>query len=109
MLRFTFPATTALFVYIASAQPAPERVIAFGTAIDPAAQVEASRELAKAQAKPDNPQWRAKGDQHRTYRFPATNADMPYRIAVPSAWDGKSSLPLVLMLHGAGSNENMYV
>ena len=29
---------------------------------------------------------------------------MPYRIYVPTRWDGKSSLPIVLFLHGAGAN-----
>ena len=27
---------------------------------------------------------------------------MPYRIYVPTRWDGKRSLPIVLFLHGAG-------
>jgi predicted peptidase len=65
--------------------------------------------LAKSVAVPGNPQWRAKGDQHRTYKFPAAGADMPYRLYVPTTWDGESKLPLVLMLHGAGSDENRYL
>ncbi len=84
-------------------------LIPFGTKLDPNAQTLASRELAKSLAKPGGPQWQAKGDQHRTYRFPATGAEMPYRLYVPTTWDGKSKLPLVLILHGAGSNENQYV
>ncbi len=31
---------------------------------------------------------------------------MPYRVYVPTTWDGKASLPIILMLHGAGANEN---
>ncbi len=34
---------------------------------------------------------------------------MPYRIYVPTRWDGKSSLPIVLFLHGAGANESTYL
>ena len=34
---------------------------------------------------------------------------MPYRLYVPTAWDGKSKLPLVMILHGAGSDENWYL
>ena len=34
---------------------------------------------------------------------------MPYRLYVPTSWDGKSQLPLVMMLHGAGSDEKWYV
>lgn len=49
------------------------------------------------------------GDQHRTYVFSATGATMPYRVYVPTTWDGKASLPILLMLHGAGANENTYM
>ena len=31
---------------------------------------------------------------------------MPYRVYVPTTWDGKASLPIILMLHGAGANES---
>ena len=34
---------------------------------------------------------------------------MPYRVYVPTTWDGKASLPIILMLHGAGANENSYM
>ena len=33
---------------------------------------------------------------------------MPYRVYVPKTWDGKASLPIILMLHGAGANEGTY-
>jgi predicted peptidase len=49
------------------------------------------------------------GDQHREYLFAPTGAKMPYRIYVPTTWDGKTSLPIVLFLHGAGANENTYL
>ena len=58
---------------------------------------------AAAQAAP------ATGDQHRTYVFAPTGAEMPYRIYVPSTWDGKRSLPILLFLHGAGANESTYL
>ena len=51
----------------------------------------------------------ASGDQHRTYVFAPTGAEMPYRIYVPSTWDGKRSLPILLFLHGAGANESTYL
>ena len=51
----------------------------------------------------------ATGDQHRTYVFTPTGAEMPYRIYVPSTWDGKRSLPILLFLHGAGANESTYL
>jgi predicted peptidase len=83
--------------------------ISFGCAVNAQEQIRESQSLAKSIASPNNPQWRAKGDQHRKYRFAAANADMPYRLYVPTSWDGKSHLPLVVMLHGAGSDENWYL
>ncbi len=52
---------------------------------------------------------RPKGDQHREYDFAPTGQRMPYRIYVPTRWDGKSSLPILLFLHGAGANESTYL
>ena len=34
---------------------------------------------------------------------------MPYRLYVPTSWDSKSLLPLIVFLHGAGSDENWYL
>lgn len=89
---------------VQAGQPIP-----FGSALDADRQIQESQELAKRVAVPGNPQWRAKGDQHRTYKFPAAGGEMPYRLYVPTTWDGDSKLPLVLMLHGAGSDENRYL
>src|SRR4029453_7067507 len=55
------------------------------------------------------PPARATGDQHRQYVFAPTGQPMPYRVYVPTTWDGKASLPIILMLHGAGANENSYM
>jgi predicted peptidase len=82
--------------------------IKYGCAIIAQEQIRESQALAKSVATPGDPQWRAKGDLHRKYHFPAANADVPYRLYVPTSWDGKSQLPLVLMLHGAGADENWY-
>lgn len=51
----------------------------------------------------------ATGDQHRQYLFAPTGEQMPYRVYVPTTWDGKASLPVILMLHGGGANENTYM
>jgi predicted peptidase len=83
--------------------------IVFGCKINADEQIRESRVLAKSIASPNDPQWRAKGDLHRKYHFPAANADMPYRLYIPTTWDSKSRLPLVMILHGAGSDENWYV
>lgn len=90
--------------------PAPgSRVIAWGTTLDPRAQTAESAALARSLVRPGSPGWRAKGDQHRSYAFPAANATVPYRICVPPTWNGRSPLPLVVFLHGAGNDENGYL
>jgi len=52
---------------------------------------------------------RTTGDQHREYRFAPTGQQMPYRIYVPTSWDGDTALPILLFLHGAGANESTYL
>ncbi len=83
--------------------------ISFGTSLDPRAVVNSAKELAASLAKPGGAQWRAKGDQRRTYRNAATGRDEPYRICVPSTWDGTASLPPSCSCDGAGSDENSYL
>jgi len=90
-------------------QAASERPISFGTTLDAEAQIRASQALAKSIANPNSPQWQAKGDQHRTYFFPEANTTLRYRLCVPTNWDGKSKLPLVMFLHGAGNDESSYL
>lgn len=83
--------------------------IPFGSALDAEQQTKESQHLAKDLLSAPNPQRRAKGDQHRTYNFPAAKKAMPYRLYVPTTWDGQSRLPLIVMLHGGGSDENRYM
>lgn len=52
---------------------------------------------------------RPKGDQHREHVFAPTGQTLPYRIYVPDRWDGRSALPILLFLHGAGANESTYL
>jgi predicted peptidase len=86
-----------------------QRSISFGTLLDAQAVMTAAQQLAKSLASPSSAQWQAKGDQHRKYHFADANTDEPYRLCVPTTWDGKSSLPLAMFLHGSGSDENTYV
>ncbi len=46
------------------------------------------------------------GDQQRSYRHEAAGIDSPYRLYVPSRWDGKQQLPLVVLLHGHSGDHN---
>jgi poly(3-hydroxybutyrate) depolymerase len=52
---------------------------------------------------------RGKGSQRRSYLFAPVQKEMPYRLYVPTTWDGKAQLPLILFLHGGGSDENAYL
>jgi poly(3-hydroxybutyrate) depolymerase len=55
------------------------------------------------------PAWAAeapKGDLHLSYLFTPTGQQMPYRLYVPSAYDGKTPMPLVVVLHGSGMLED---
>lgn len=49
------------------------------------------------------------GDQHREYYFAPTGEQMPYRVYVPTTWAPGVALPIILMLHGAGADENSYM
>lgn len=93
----------------AGGQPSKYVPISFGTKLEPSAQTAESQALAQSLAKPSSATWRAKGDQHRTYHFSEANADVAYRVCVPSNWDGASKLPLVMFLHGAGNDESSYL
>lgn len=60
--------------------------------------------IATAQAPqpdPKSPQYRATGEQDRTYTFPGTNESIPYHIYVPTSWSASKKLPLVVVTHGA--------
>jgi predicted peptidase len=77
--------------------------------LDAQAVMAAARQLASSVVNPGGAQWRAKGDQHRSYRFAEANKDEPYRLYVPTNWDGQAKLPLVMFLHGSGADESTYV
>jgi poly(3-hydroxybutyrate) depolymerase len=53
-----------------------------------------------------SPLYQSKGDQKRSYKFPGTDETIPYRIYVPSTWKPGSKMPLVVILHGGGLDEN---
>lgn len=39
---------------------------------------------------------------------PFDGRDQPYRLYIPSAYDGKRALPLLVALHGTGGDQNQY-
>ena len=52
---------------------------------------------------PQDPQYQAKGDQHRSYIFPGTENKIPYRVYVPSKWTPSAKLPMMVILHSGAS------
>ena len=83
--------------------------ISWGTTLQPPDVVSVARDLAEQQSNPSSPDYQAKGDQHRTYYFDEAGRDLPYRLFVPTDWDGTAQLPLAVFLHGAGNDESSYV
>ena len=53
-----------------------------------------------------DPLYQANGDHARTYVHPNAPDPQPYRIFVPSAWEPGKTMPMVVVLHGGGSNQN---
>ncbi len=49
---------------------------------------------------------KAKGDTKRAYFYADAGDIVPYRIYVPTTWDGKAHLPMIVALHGANLDEN---
>ena len=43
-----------------------------------------------------------------TYRSEVDGAEQPYRLYLPSAYDGTKRLPLFIALHGTGGDQNKY-
>jgi poly(3-hydroxybutyrate) depolymerase len=46
------------------------------------------------------------GDLRLSYHFAPTDETMGYRLYVPATYDGKTAMPLVVVLHGSGSTED---
>jgi predicted esterase len=62
-----------------------------------------SEELARQPQTPG-----ATGDQERHYYFKEAKVESPYHLYVPKNYDGKTRLPLVIALHGAGARQNYF-
>ena len=62
-----------------------------------------SEELAKQPQTPG-----ATGDQERHYYFAEAKVESPYHLYVPKKYDGKTKMPLIIGLHGAGARQNYF-
>jgi predicted esterase len=68
---------------------------------------EAAHELAELNLG-HNPYKDRHGDFRRAYLSAVDNTLQPYRIYVPTTYDGTKPFPLVIALHGMGGDENSY-
>jgi len=68
---------------------------------------EAGEILSALEAKRD-PFARRRGDFKKAYRSQVDNTLQPYRVFVPSSYDGSKPYPLIIALHGMGGDENSY-
>jgi len=88
-------------------------LIAQGTMLneyfDFAKEVRNSLELVKALEEGKDPLLRAGGEHERHYWFAEGGEVMPYRVFVPKKYDGRAKLPLVVILHGAGADQDSYL
>ncbi len=75
---------------------------------DFSAEIRNSLALLKSLEAGKDPLLRIKGEHERHYVFSDAGEIMPYRVFVPSKYDGKTSLPLVVVLHGGGADHNTY-
>jgi hypothetical protein len=50
----------------------------------------------------------ATGDQERHYYFAEANVESPYHLYVPKKYDGKTKMPLIIALHGAGARQDYF-
>jgi dienelactone hydrolase len=67
-----------------------------------------SADLLKSLEAGKDPLYRAKGDRERHYWFEEAREMMAYHLYVPMKWDGKSNLPMVLVLQGNTRDQDYY-
>ena len=75
---------------------------------DFAAGVASANGLLKSLEAGKDPLYRAKGDRERHYWFEEAGEMMAYHLYAPLKWDGKSKLPMVLVLHGNTRDQDYY-
>lgn len=78
------------------------------TLYDFAAGMKRSAQLLAGLEAGKDPVWRAGGEMVRHYYMPEADEILPYRVFVPSTWNGRSALPLVFILHGNSRDQDFY-
>lgn len=83
--------------------------IAIGTDIDAKEQIAESKKLAKTFSVKNNTTDSSSKDLHLSYYFDEAGREIPFRVCLPADWDGKTNIPMVMFLHGAGNTESSYL
>ncbi|WP_338243408.1 dienelactone hydrolase family protein [Aurantiacibacter hainanensis] len=68
-------------------------------------ELDAALSLLAAAERGEDPLWRARGLQGRHYYSDTSGRIEPYRVFIPTDWDGSSELPLLAVLHGSAGDE----
>ncbi|MBO4673777.1 MAG: hypothetical protein J5616_05460 [Bacteroidaceae bacterium] len=101
--------TTVLFAITTAAATAQNPSIVFGTPLDAQTVMQEAAALAKKAEVKTLQTWEEGRDKKCAYFFEELGEEMPFRVCVPKAWDGKKKLPLVMFLHGGWNNESSYL
>jgi len=83
-------------------------VIAIG-GFNVAAELASADSIAASAAAGKNPFVGRTAGFERHYVLESAGEIMPYRVFVPSAYDGKTAMPLIIALHGAGGTEDGFM
>jgi poly(3-hydroxybutyrate) depolymerase len=75
---------------------------------DPEADFPAAEQVASAVREGRDPFKGRTGDFKRHYRLDAAGEILPYRMYVPTAYDGTRAFPLIVALHGLGGTEDSF-
>jgi predicted esterase len=77
-------------------------------AMDYPAELASASERAAALKQGRDPLAGATGDLHLAYRSSFDGKLVPYRVFIPLSYDKSKKYPLVVLLHGAGADENSF-
>jgi len=79
------------------------------TGFDLGAELTAAESIGAAAKGAKNPFAGKTGGFERHYLLDAANEIMPYRVYVPTAYNGSRAFPLIVALHGLGANEDSFM
>lgn len=99
----------ALFAMVTVAITAQNPSIVFGTPLDAQTIMKEAAQMAKKVEVKTLQTWEEGRDKKCAYFFEELGEEMPFRVCVPKAWDGKKKLPLVMFLHGGWNTESSYL